>query len=350
LSLKPVIGKLVDGMNLSFDEAKESMRTIMSGTATDAQIGSFLTALRMKGETVEEVSGFASAMRDFCQKISPKVDGKLLDTCGTGGDRLNTFNISTISAFVAAGAGVALAKHGNRSMTSKCGSADVLEHLGLPLDIAPRAVEVLIEKVGVGFIYAPVFHPAMKHAIGPRRELGLRTVFNILGPLTNPANAKIQLLGVYSPSLTEPMAESLHRLGVEEAMVVHGLDGMDEISTVGETRVSWLHEGEVETLIMKPRDFGVEKTSLDKLSGAGPELGARIAYKVLVGEAEKPQMDVVLVNSVAGIKMAGLSDGFTDGMELARESVESGAAYKKLRGLVKHAGGDLSRLETYEDG
>ncbi|MFH1180330.1 MAG: anthranilate phosphoribosyltransferase, partial [Candidatus Bathyarchaeota archaeon] len=213
----------------------------------------------------------------------------------------------------------------------------------------PCIVESLIEKIGVGFIYAPVFHPAMKHAIGPRRELGLRTVFNVLGPLTNPADANIQLLGVYSPSLTEPMAEALRRLGVEEAMVVHGLDGMDEISTVGETRVSWLHEDEVKTLTMKPRDFGVEKTSLDKLYGAGPELGARIAYKVLIGEAEKPQMDVVLVNSVAGIKMAGLSDGFTDGMELARESVESGAAYKKLRGLVKHAGGDLSRLETYED-
>ena len=350
MSLKPVLGKLVDGMNLGFEEAKESMRTIVSGKATDAQIGCFLTALRMKGATVDEISGFASAMKDFCQKISPKVDGKLLDTCGTGGDRVNTFNISTISAFVAAGVGVALAKHGNRSVTSKCGSADVLEYLGLPLDIAPCEVEALIEKIGVGFIYAPVFHPAMKYVTGPRRELGLRTVFNILGPLVNPAEAKIQLLGVYSPSLTEPMAESLHRLGVEEAMVVHGLDGMDEISTIGETRVSWLRDGEVETLTMKPRDFGVEKTSLDKLSGAGPEHGARVAYKVLTGEAEKPQMDVVLVNSVAGIKMAGLSDGFTDGMELARESVESGAAYKKLRDRVKHAGGDLSRLETYEDG
>lgn len=350
MSLKLVIRKLVDGMSLGFEEAKESMRIIMSGNATDAQIGSFLTALRMKGETVDEVSGFASAMRDFCQKISPKVDGKLLDTCGTGGDKLSTFNISTISAFVAAGAGVTIAKHGNRSVTSKCGSADVLEYLGLPLELSPRAVEALIEKVGVGFIYAPVFHPAMRHAIGPRRELGLRTVFNVLGPLTNPADADIQLLGVYSPSLTEPIAESLHRLGVEEAMVVHGLNGMDEISTIGETRVSWLHDGEVETLTMSPKDFGVERTTLDRLYGAGPGHGARIVYNVLVGEAETPQMDVVLVNSVAGIKMAGLSDGFTDGMELARESVESGAAYKKLRDLVRHAGGDLSRLEAYEDG
>ncbi len=349
MSLKPVLGKLVDGMNLGFEEARESMRTVISGRETDAQIGGFLTALRMKGETVVEVSGFASAMRDFSQRISPKVDGKLLDTCGTGGDMLNTFNISTISAFVAAGVGVTLAKHGNRSVTSKCGSADVLEYLGLPLGIPPRAVEALIEKVGVGFIYAPVFHPAIKHVIEPRRELGLRTVFNILGPLSNPADAKIQLLGVYSPSLTKPMAESLHRLGVEEAMVVHGLDGMDEISTIGETMVSWLHDGEVETLTMNPRDFGVEKTSIDKLYGADPEHGARVAYKVLVGEAEKPQMDVVLVNSVAGIKMAGLSDDFTDGMELARESVESGAAYMKLRDLVKHSGGDLSRLEAYED-
>ena len=277
------------------------------------------------------------------------MNGKLLDTCGTGGDRLNTFNISTISAFVAAGAGVSLAKHGNRSVTSKCGSADLLEHLGLPLGLTPNRVEALIEKVGVGFIYAPVVHPAMKYSLGPRRELGLRTVFNILGPLTNPANANIQLLGVFSSSLTEPMAESLHKLGVEEAMVVHGLDGMDEISTVGETRVSWLRSGEVKTLTLKPKDFGVEKTSLDKLSGAGPEHGSRIAYKVLVGEASKPQSDVVLVNSVAGIKMAGLSDGFTDCMELARESVESGAAYEKLRSLVKCSGGDLSRLEVYEN-
>ncbi len=349
LSLKPVLIKLVDGIDLGFDEAQESMRLIMTGIATDAQIGCFLTALRMKGETVEEVSGFASAMRECCQRINPRVDGKLLDTCGTGGDKMNTFNISTLAAFVTAGAGVSLAKHGNRSVTSMCGSADVLEQLGLKLNLTPDEVKRLIEKVGIGFMFAPVFHPAMKHAIGPRRELGIRTVFNILGPLTNPANARLQLLGVYSPNLTEPMARALLKLGVEEAMVVHGMDGMDEISTVGETRVSWLREGTVKTMTLKPKDFGVNKTSITKLRGDTPEHGAEIAYKVLNGSAEQPKMDIVLVNSVAGIRMAGLSDGFTDGLDVARESIESGAAYEKLRQLVKHSGGDLSRLEQYEN-
>lgn len=350
MSLKPVLQKLVGGSSLDFSEAQESMRLIMSGEATDAQIGCFLTALRMKGETVEEVSGFASAMREYCQMINPKVNGRLLDTCGTGGDRVNTFNISTISAFVAAGAGVSLAKHGNRSVTSKCGSADVLEHLGLKLDLSPLKVKELIEKVGVGFMFAPVFHPAMKHAIGPRRELGVRTVFNILGPLTNPANASAQLLGVYSPELTEPMAKTLQKLGVDEAMVVHGLDGLDEISTVGTTQVSWLMDGEVKTVLFNPRDFGVSKAPLGKLKGEGPEHSSEIVYKVLTGEAESQKTDVVLVNSVAGIKMAGLSDGFMDGLELARESIESGAAYNKLRKLVKCSGGDLTILEKYEDG
>lgn len=349
MSLKPVLGKLVDGIDLGFEEAQESMRLIMSGKTTDAQIGGFLTALRIKGETVEEISGFASVMRDYCQTINPKVDGKLLDTCGTGGDKLNTFNISTLAAFVTAGARVSIAKHGNRSVTSMCGSADVLEQLGLRLDLTPDEVEHSIEKVGIGFMYAPVFHPAMKHAIGPRRELGIRTVFNILGPLTNPANACLQLLGVYSPELTEPMAKALQKLGVEEAMVVHGMDGLDEISTVGKTKVSWLREGDVKTMILKPKDFGVHKTSIAKLKGDNPERCAEIAYKLLVGSAEPPQMDIVLINSVAGIKMAGLSEGFTDGLDVARESIMSGAAYKKLRQLVKLSGGDLGQLEKLEN-
>jgi anthranilate phosphoribosyltransferase len=349
LSLKPVLGKLVDGLNLEFEEAKELMKLIMMGKATDAQIGCFLAALRMKGETVEEVAGFASAMRECCQRINPKVNGKLLDTCGTGGDEVNTFNISTLAAFVTAGAGIAIAKHGNRSVTSMCGSADVLEQLGLRLDLTPKDVERLIEKVGIGFMFAPIFHPAMKYAIGPRRELGIRSVFNILGPLTNPANASLQLLGVYSPELTEPMARALQKLGVEEAMVVHGMDGIDEISTIGETKVSWLREGDVKTTLFKPKDFGVNQTSIEKLRGYDSERGAEIAYKVLVGSAEQPQMDVVLANSVAGIRIAGLSDGFNDGLDMARESIESGAAFEKLRQLVELSGGDLSRLEKYEN-
>lgn len=350
MSLKPVLSKLVDGSNLKFNEAQDAMRLIMSGQATQAQIGCFLSALRMKGETVEEVSGFASAMREFCQTINPNVNGRLLDTCGTGGDRLTTFNISTISAFVAAGAGVTLAKHGNRSVTSKCGSADVLEHLGLKLDLTPLKVQESIEKVGIGFMFAPIFHPAMKYAVGPRRQLGIRTVFNVLGPLTNPANASAQLLGVYSPELTEPLARSLQRLGVEEAMVVHGMDGMDEISTMGATRVSWLVDGVINTSTFSPKDFGVAVAPLRKLRGEGPVHSSEIVYKVLTGESDSAKTDVVLVNSVAGIKMAGLSDGFSDGIELARESIESGAAYMKLKNLVKCSGGDLSRLEQLENG
>lgn len=350
MSLKPVIVKLVDGQDLCFDEARDAMRIIMAGKASDAQIGCILTALRMKGEKVEEVAGFASAMKEYCQRITPKVNGRLLDTCGTGGNKFQAFNISTISAFVAAGAGVVIAKHGNRSYTSKCGSADVLEALGYRLDLSPSEVERLIEKVGVGFMYAPVFHPAMKHAIGPRQELGIKTVFNILGPLTNPADANTQLLGVHSPELTESMAFSLRTLGIEEAMVVHGYGGMGEISTAGSTRVSSLQDGQVKTTDVKPGDFGVNEAPLAKLRGGTPEQGARVAYKVLVGEAEKPQMDVVLVNSSAGIKMAGLADSLKHGMELARESIDSGRAYCKLREMVRMSGGNLSRLEQLEHG
>ena len=222
--IKKVLGKLADGYDLSFKESKDSMTAIMRGEATPAQISCFLTALKMKGETIDEISAFAQTMREFCNRITPNVNGRLVDTCGTGGDRVNTFNISTVSAFVVAGANVSIAKHGNRSVTSKCGSADVLENLGLNLALKPADVEALIEKIGIGFIYAPAFHPAMKHAIGPRRELGISTIFNILGPLTNPADADAQLLGVFDPRLTEPLAQTLMALGCEEAMVVHATD------------------------------------------------------------------------------------------------------------------------------
>ena len=240
--IKENIKKLVNGADLTHEESAASMKEIMSGEATNTQIGAFLTALRMKGETSNEITAFTSVMKQYCNQISPTVKGRLVDTCGTGGDKIKTFNISTTAAFVVAGADVAVAKHGNRSVTSKCGSADVLEMLGLNLSIVPEDVERAIEEVGVGFMFAPAFHPAMKYAIGPRREVGIRTVFNVLGPLTNPADANAQLLGVYDPRLTEPLANSLKSLGSEEAMVVHGLNGLDEISTIGKTRVSWLKE------------------------------------------------------------------------------------------------------------
>jgi anthranilate phosphoribosyltransferase len=349
--IRESIGKLVKGRSLSFEEAREAMGEIMSGGATDAQIGSFITALRMKGETIDEISALASTMREYCHRISPKVRGRLVDTCGTGGDKVDTFNVSTTAAFVVSGAEVSIAKHGNRSVTSSCGSADVLQGLGLNLAMEPRDVERSIEEVGVGFMFAPAFHPAMKNAIGPRRELGVRTVFNILGPLTNPAGASAQLLGVYDPALTKPLAESLGRLGSEEAIVVHGLDGMDEISTLGPTRLSWLRDGEVGTFNVTPRDFGVNKAKPEEIMGGGPVESAGHTYRVLSDQAGAgdPRTEIVLVNSAAGIVVAGEADELIGGMELARESIESGAAIERLRMLVKASHGDPSRLEELEE-
>jgi anthranilate phosphoribosyltransferase len=349
--IRKTIGKLVDMQSLSFEEARETMGEIMTGRATDAQIGSFLTALRMKGETIDEVSALASAMREYCHRIDPRVNGRLVDTCGTGGDRVDTFNVSTTAAFVVSGAGVSIAKHGNRSVTSLCGSADVLQRLGLNLALDPEEVKRSIEEVGIGFMFAPAFHPAMKHAIGPRKELGIRTVFNILGPLTNPAGASAQIIGVYDPGLTEPLAKTLERMGSEEAMVVHGLDGLDEISTLGSTRISWLRDGGIKTFEAVPRDFGVKRVRPEEIKGAGPEDSAEFIFKILndIGESTDPRTEIVLVNGAAGIVVGGKADDFLGGMEVAREAIGSGAAYRKLRALVKASGGDISRLEELED-
>ncbi len=348
--IKENIKKLVNGADLTHEESAASMKEIMSGEATNTQIGAFLTALRMKGETSNEITAFTSVMKQYCNQISPTVKGRLVDTCGTGGDKIKTFNISTTAAFVVAGADIAVAKHGNRSVTSKCGSADVLEMLGLNLSIVPENVERAIEDVGVGFMFAPAFHPAMKYAIGPRREVGIRTVFNVLGPLTNPANANAQLLGVYDPRLTEPLANSLKTLGSEEAMVVHGLDGLDEISTVGKTRVSWLKEGNVTTREMTPEDFGIKPAKIEEIKGTTPEESAEITFKILYGclDAADPKQEIVQVNGTAAIIVAGKAEDFGYGMEVAKESIESGAAYRKLKELIKFSHGDLSKLEQLE--
>jgi anthranilate phosphoribosyltransferase len=250
--IKEAIQLLVDHKNLSFELAQQSMREIMAGEATPSQIGAFLTSLRMKGETVDEITAFAGIMRENAVHINPQVDGRTVDTCGTGGDLLKTFNVSTTAAFVAAGGGVSIAKHGNRSVTSKCGSADVLEAVGVNLNATPSVVQKCIEDVGIGFMFAPAFHPAMKNAIIPRREIGVRTVFNILGPLTNPANATAQVLGVYDSDLVDPLAKVLHRLGIEEALVVHGVGGLDEISTIGKTKLAWLKDGEITSKEITP--------------------------------------------------------------------------------------------------
>src|SRR3989339_1318952 len=258
--IKSAIDKAVNRRDLTLSEAEKTLNIIMAGKATSAQIAALLTALRMKGETIDEITGFAKAMRKNAVKISP-ASRKIVDACGTGGDLSNTFNISTISAIVAAGAGVNIAKHGNRSVSSKCGSADLLEALGVKFDISPQKVEECIDAIGFGFIFAPNFHKAMRFAMPTRREIGISTVFNILGPLTNPANAQAQVLGVFHPDLTEIMAKVLNNLGVKQALVVHGIDGLDEISISEKTKISHLKDGKVENYFIKPEDFGFIRAS-----------------------------------------------------------------------------------------
>jgi len=344
------IQKLIEGVDLTSNESGEIMREVMSGKATNSQTAAFLTALRMKGEAVEELIAFASVMRENSIKIHPHIQSRLVDTCGTGGDKIKTFNVSTVAAFVIAGAGVPVAKHGNRSVTSKSGSADVLENLGLNLCFEPKTVEATIEQIGIGFMFAPAFHPAMKFAAEPRREIGIRTVFNLLGPLTNPAGAKAQLLGVYDPKLTVPMAYALGRLGCEEAMVVHGMDGLDEVSTVGKTKVSRLRNGEVKEFCLGPCDFGVSQANIADLKTESIEECIEIFYRIVTGnlEADNAKMEFALVNSAAGILVGGKAEDFLGGMELARESIESGAAYKKLKQLIHASGGSSIKLEELE--
>ncbi len=348
--IRESIQKLVNGTNLTNEESTLSMKEIMTGQATNAQIGAFLTVLRTKGETTEEITAFTTVMKEYCHRIYPKIKGRLVDTCGTGGDKIKTFNISTTAAFVVSGAKIAVAKHGNRSVTSKCGSADVLERLGLNLNVSPREVEKAIEEVGIGFMFAPAFHPAMKYAIGPRRELGIRTVFNLLGPLTNPAGANAQLLGVYDPKLTEPLAYSLKSLGCEEALVVHGLNGLDEISTVGKTRISWLRNCKVKTTEMIPKDFGIEQAKIEDIRVTKPEESAELTFKILYGSifADDPKREIVQLNSAAAIILGGKAEDFEYGIEVAKETIESGAAYEKLKELVRFSEGDLTKLEQLE--
>jgi len=352
--VKEGISKLIEGRDLTSEESEEIMNEIMSGEATDAQIGAFLTALRMKGETINEITAFASVMRKFCKQIHPKVSGLLVDTCGTGGDRIKTFNVSTTAAFVAAGAGIPIAKHGNRSVTSRSGSADVLESLGFNLKMDPTLVEKSIEEVGIGFIFAPRFHPAMKYAIEPRKEIGIRTVFNILGPITNPANAQAQLLGVYDESLTEPLANVLKNRGVERAMIVHGVDGLDEISTFGQTKISSLNNGNINTFYIDPEELEVKTDNIENLEGTAPEESAQITFNILKNKESNsnidvPKTNIVLINAAAAIQIGDKAETIKDGIELAKESIRSGSAYEKLKSLVKFSGRDLSRLEEFEN-
>ena len=334
---------LVDGRDLTRIEAAAAMEAIMSGGATSAQIAAFLTALRMKGETVEELIGFAQVMRQKAAKI--RTHGEevaaltgtdremLIDTCGTGGDATGTFNVSTATAFVVAGAGLRVAKHGNRSVSSMCGSADVVETLGISLELTPQQVGRCVDEVGIGFLYAPLLHTAMKHVMPARREMGIRTVFNMLGPLTNPASANAQVIGVYAAPLTEPLARVLAELGTVRAFVVHGADSLDEISNTGESRVSEVREGMVKTFTVRPEDFGIPLASIEDLRGGDREQNAQIIRGILDGEPG-PRRDIVLMNAAAALVAGGKGRDLKDGVTLAAHSIDTHAARAKLEDLI----------------
>ncbi len=327
------INKLVGQEDLSEEEAAQTMRQIMEGGATPAQIAAFLTALRMKGETIAEVTGCARVMREKATHIHAPYPN-VIDTCGTGGDGAQTFNISTTAALVAAGAGIPVAKHGNRSVSSRCGSADLLLELGVAIELTPAMAERCLAEVGITFLFAPLFHSAMKYAIGPRREIGVRTIFNILGPLTNPAGAKHQLIGVYARELIEPVARVLGNLGSTRAFVVHGADGLDEITITGETQIAALEHGTVSSHIISPEEFGLVRAPLEALSGGSARENAEITLAVLTGE-RGPQRDIVLLNAAAAVMVAGAAEDLHAGLRLAAESLDSGAALEKLRALQR---------------
>lgn len=331
--IKYVINKLVNKENLTENEMIQVMNTIMEGNATDAQIGSFLTALRMKGETIEEITGGAKVMRDKANHV--KIDNKYaIDTCGTGGDGANTFNISTIVAIIAAAAEVKIVKHGNRSVSSKCGSADVLEALGVNIELDPISVKKCVEKINIGFMFAPKFHMAMKNVIGPRRESGIRTIFNILGPLTNPAKVNAQVLGVFDEKLTEPMAEVLKNLGSTHAMVVHGMDGLDELTTTTKTKVSELKDGKITTYYIHPNDYSFELGHIEDLAGGYPKENAEIILNILKGE-KNSKKDIVLLNAGAAIYVGGKADSLSHGIQIAKKTIEEGLALKKLEQFIR---------------
>jgi len=332
MEIREAIARLVERHDLTAEEAEEVMGQVMRGEATPAQIGGFLIALRMKGETVEEIAGFARAMRRHALSVQTR-RVPVVDTCGTGGDRSGTFNISTTAAFVVAGAGLPVAKHGNRSVSSHCGSADVLEALGVNLNLSPEAVARCVDEIGIGFLFAPRFHPAMKHAIGPRREMGVRTVFNVLGPLTNPAGAQVQVLGVYDPSLTETLAGVLGSLGCQAAFVVHGADGLDELSTTGPNRVAQLDNGSIRSYVLDPTDFGLPRAPISALRGGDAAENAAIVRSVLQGEPG-PRRDVVLLNAAAALVAGGCAADMREGLHLAARSIDSGAALEKLEALI----------------
>ena len=322
--------------HLDAEQAEAVMGQIMRGEATESQIGAYLMALRMKGETTEEITGSARAMRKAASKVPTTVEGDLLDTCGTGGDRSGSFNISTTVAFVAAGAGIPVAKHGNRAATSKCGSADVLAELGVNLDLSPEQVGRCVDEVGIGFLFAVKLHPAMRYAIAPRRQMGIRTIFNILGPLTNPAGAQRQLMGVFAADLTDLLAHVLQALGAKSAMVVNGYGGLDELTVTGPNRVSYLKvDGSIEHIDIDPTELGFHLASLNDLKGDDAPTNAAILRGVLDGSETGAKRDVVMLNAGAAMMAAGVSHSIADGVSLAKDCIDSGRALAKLDNLIE---------------
>ena len=338
MDIREAIDVVVSGDSLAMDDAAAVMRQIMSGEATQAQLGSFLTALRLKGESIEEIAGMATVMREFSLRVN--VDGMLVDSVGTGGDGLNTFNISTAAAFVAAGAGLKVAKHGNRAASGTCGSADVLEELGVQVELTPEGVERCIRESGIGFMFAQAFHPSMRHAGPVRREIGIRTVFNILGPLTNPAGAQSMLVGVAFPELGEKMASVLNLLDTHHSIIVHGEGGLDEMTLSGDTSVSEVTGGKVSNWTLSVADTGLPVTPIEAVKGGGREANAK-TMRELLGGAGGPVRDYVLLNSAGVFLVGDLVTNIRDGVQLAAQTLDSGAAKDRLESMIEvsQAGG-----------
>jgi len=340
MTIAEAVKKVTSGISLSVAESSAVFSDIMSGKTTDAQIAAFIVALKMKGETPDEITGAAAVMREKATHITPLHSDFVVDTCGTGGDGAQTFNISTAAAFVTAGAGATVAKHGNRSVSSKCGSADVLEELGVDISVDESILKACLDDIGICFLFAPAMHQAMKYAIGPRREIGIRTIFNIIGPLTNPANAKNQLLGVFAPGLTEVMATVLRNLGSNHAYVVHGADHLDEISITTETKISELHNEKIKTYTITPEDFGIMRCAPQELVGGDAENNAAIITDIFNG-AKGPKRDIVLLNAGFALAASGIAKDPEEGIAMAQKSIDSGAAKKKLGMLVAKTNAEI---------
>jgi anthranilate phosphoribosyltransferase len=334
MDIQKAIRKVSFGENLTQEEARRAMEDIMTGQATPAQIGGYLMGLRLKGETVDEITGSAAAMRSVANPAPVKA-ANVIDTCGTGGDATNTFNISTTVALVAAGGGVPVAKHGNRSVSSKSGSADVLGALGVNLDLTPQQAAECVDEVGIGFLFAPKFHPAMRFAIGPRRELAVRTIFNILGPLTNPAGAKRQVMGVFDQKLTQTLANVLKELGSEAVYVVHGAGGLDELSTLGPNHIGEVRDGAVHTYQLDPTGNGLKKVELEDIRGGDPEQNAQITRDILAGKGTTAQREVVMLNAAAAFVVGGIAQDIDEGLQKSAEVLDSGKGLERLEALVE---------------